>query len=149
MQLIYILKLSDSKTSVEVVTQETLADFSHMPFDSGVTLNYIYVKNDTVFIVETSTDDRTERDDEVRILSADTGKEIYDRIFENTNFAVNVVDGGLLVSTLDGWTYISPDGQEKSGSDDISPFSKAGFLLVDETICIATNIEGLLSLDVN
>ena len=79
---LYILKLSDSKTSVEVVTQETLADFSHMPFDSGVTLNYIYVKNDTVFIVETSTDDRTERDDEVRILSADTGKEIYNRMFE-------------------------------------------------------------------
>ena len=152
---LYILKLSDDKTSVEVVAQENLVDSSYLPF-GGVTFNYIYVKNDTVFIVETSTDDSreyicydgTERDDKVRILSADTGKEIYNRMFENTNFAVNVNYGGLLVSTLDGWTYISPDGKEKSGSDDISQFSEAGFLIVDETLCIKTDSEVQLTFDV-
>ena len=152
---LYILKLSEDKTSVEVVTQENLADSSYVPF-GGVTSNYIYVKNDTVFIIETSIDDSketicydgTERDDKVRILSADTGKEIYNRMFENTNFAVNVNYGGLLVSTLDGWTYISPDGKEKSGRDDISPFSEAGFLLVNKTLCIKTDSEVQLTLDV-
>ena len=152
---LYILKLNDGKTSVEVVAQENLADSSYLPF-GGVTSNYIYVKNDTVFILETSTDDSreyicydgTERDDKVRILSADTGKEIYNRQFENTNFAVNVKYGGLLVSTLDGWTYISPDGKEKSGSDDISQFSEAGFLLVDETLCIKADSEVQLTLNV-
>ena len=153
---LYIFKLSDDKTSVELVAQENLAD-SSAPFDGG-TFNYIYVKNHTVFIVETSIDysedrgvcyDESDKDNKVRILSTDGGKEIYSKLFESTNFAVNVNYGGLLISTLDGWTYISPDGKEKSGSEDISKLSKAEFKLVNETIFIETNYsEGLSTLDV-
>ena len=152
---LYILRLNNDKTSVSVVAREALTHSGMWPF-IGDTADLIYVKNNKVFLVKRSLEhseedicyDGTDRDDNVRIISADTGKEIYNKQFKNTNFAVNVIDGGLLVSTLDGWTYIFPDGKEKSGYEDISSFSEAEFQLVNETICISTEIEGLLSLDV-
>ena len=174
----YILKLNDDKTAVTLVTQETLNDsynYTNGTYES--VKNNIYAKNDKVFLVKTSTGEewstcsyRSSGVTEIRIVSAaNNGKETYKKSFENVNFILNVQDGGLLISTTDGWTYISPEGKEKSGNDDISSIRSYSYgdyygdyyysdyyyygynatpQLIDGTVYIAAGWEGIYSLDV-
>ena len=174
----YILKLNDDKTAVTLVTQETLNDsynYTNGTYES--VKNNIYAKNDKVFLVKTSTGEewntcsyRSSGVTEIRIVSAaNNGKETYKKSFENVNFILNVQDGGLLISTTDGWTYISPEGKEKSGDDDISSIRSYSYgdyygdyyysdyyyygynatpQLIDGTVYIAAGWEGVYSLDV-
>ena len=172
----YILKLNEDKAAAKVVAKETLTDshsYNNNSYESVA--NNIYVKNDKVFFVKTFYGEnwqecsyRSSGTTEVRIVSADNGKEIYKKSFENSNFAMSVADGGLLLSTHDGWTYIAPDGKEKSGDDDISSsvnsysyyggyydygypygnYYSAAPQLIDGTVYIAAGWEGIYALDV-
>ena len=173
----YILKLNDDKTAVKkVVKKETLTDsyaYSGSQYES--VSNNVYAKNNKVFFVKTSTGEewntcsyRSSGVTEVRIVSASDGKEIYKKSFENANFVMDVQDGGLLLSTHDGWTYIAPDGKEKSGDDDISssansysyyggdydysvPYGNYYSALpqfIDGTVYIAAGWDGIYALDV-
>ena len=172
----YILKLKEDKAAVKVVAKETLTDSSGYDHDSYESVsNNIYAKNDKVFFVKTFTGEnwnecsyRSSGTTEVRIVSADNGKETYKKSFVNANFAMSVQDGGLLLSTPDGWTYISPDGKETSGDDDISsslnsysyyggyydynyPYGNyytAAPQFIDGTVYIAAGWDGIYSLDV-
>ena len=172
----YILKLNEDKAAAKVVAKETLTDshsYNNNSYESVA--NNVYVKNDKVFFVKTFYGEnwqecsyRSSGTTEVRIVSADNGKEIYKKSFENSNFAMSVADGGLLLSTHDGWTYIAPDGKEKSGDDDISSsvnsysyyggyydygypygnYYSAAPQLIDGTVYIAAGWDGIYSLNV-
>ena len=170
----YILKLNNEKTAVKVVKKEILTDSYGYDRDSYESVsNSVYTKNDKVFFVKTSTGEewntcsyRSSGVTEVRIISADNGKEIYKKSFENVNFVMDVQDGGVLLSTHDGWTYISPDGKEKSGDDDISSVRYYGGYyygyydyyyyysyrsapqLIDGTLYIAAGWDGIYSFNV-
>ena len=172
----YILKLNEDKAAVKVVAKETLTDSRNYDNNSyEYVANNVYVKNDKVFFVKTLTGEnwnecsyRSSGVTEVRIVSADSGKEIYKKSFESANFAMSVEDGGLLLSTHDGWTYIAPDGKEKSGDDDISSsvnsysyyggyydydypygnYYSAAPQLIDGMLYIAAGWEGIYALDV-
>ena len=166
----YILKLNEDKAAVKVVTQETLS-YSY-GYDGDVyesVYDSVYPKNDKVFFVKVSTGEqwntcsyRTEKHYEIRIVSASDGKETYKKSFDNAKSVLDVNDGGILLSTADGWTYISPDGKEKSGSENISSVSSYGYdyydsyyyyynakpQLIDGKIYIAAGWDGIYSLDV-
>ena len=163
----YILKLNDSKTAVKVVKKETLTNsygYSDGKYESVA--SNVYAKNDKVFFVKILTGEewntcsyRTSGTTEVRVISAADGRELYKKSFDNAKSILNVNDGGLLVPTTDGWTYIAPDGKEKSGSDDISSansYSYYGYRdgyvaepqLIDGKIYIAAGWDGIYSLNV-
>ena len=172
----YILKLNEDKAAAKVVAKETLTNshsYNNNSYESVA--NNVYVKNDKVFFVKTFYGEnwqecsyRSSGTTEVRIISADNGKEIYKKSFENSNFAMSVQDGGVLLSTHDGWTYIAPDGKEKSGDDNISSsvnsysyyggyydygypygnYYNAAPQFVDGTVYIAAGWEGIYALDV-
>ena len=163
----YILKLNNEKTAVKVVAKETLTDsygYTNGKYES--VSNNIYVKNDKVFFVRTSTGEewntcsyRRSGATEIRIVSAENGKETYKKSFANVNFAMNVHDGGVILSTKEGWTYIAPDGKEKSGGDDISGnnysyydyryyYHNALPQLIDGTVYVAAGWDGIYSFDV-
>ena len=163
----YILKLNDSKTAVKVVKKETLTNsygYSDGKYESIA--SNVYAKNDKVFFVKTSTGEewntcsyRTSGTTEVRVISSADGRELYKKSFDNAKSILNVNNGGLLVSTTDGWTYIAPDGKEKSGSDDISfanSYSYYGYRdnysaepqFIDGKIYIAAGWDGIYSLNV-
>ena len=165
----YILKLNKDKTAVKVVKKETLSDsygYNGNKYES--VSNSVYPKNDKVFFVKTSMGEewgscsyKSGSVTEIRIVSASDGKEIYKKSFENANSALNVNDGGVLVSTTDGWTYIAPDGREKSGDDDISSASSSYYYsyysyysyksepqFIDGTVYIAAGWDGIYSLNV-
>ena len=163
----YILKLNKDKTAVKVVKKETLTNsygYNGNKYES--VSSSVYPKNDKVFFVKTSTGEewntcsyRSSGTTEIRVVSASDGKEIHKKSFDNANFVMNVNDGGLLVSTTDGWTYIAPDGKEKSGDDDISSASHYSYYgyrdtyssepqLIDGKIYIAAGWDGIYSLDV-
>ncbi|MBP5405852.1 beta-propeller domain-containing protein [bacterium] len=169
----YILKLTEDKSAAKVVAKETLTDsygYNQNSYES--VSNSVYPKNDKVFFVKTFTGEnwnecsyRSSGVTEIRIVSASDGKETYKKSFENANFAMSVQDGGLLLSTHDGWTYIAPDGKEKSGDDDISSVRSYSYgdyydyyydyypynavpQLIDGKIYIAAGWEGIYSLNV-
>ena len=169
----YILKLNEDKAAASVVAKETLTDFhgyTNGKYESVA--NNVYPKNDKVFFVTTLIGEewstcsyRSSGTTEIRIVSAESGKEIYKKSFENANFAMNVQDGGVLLSTHDGWTYIAPDGKEKSGDDDISSvrsysygdyyydyygyyYSNSAPQLIDGTVYIAAGWDGIYTLNV-
>ena len=164
----YILKLNEDKAAAKVVAKETLTDSYTYNNDSYESVaNDIYPKNDKVFFVQTLTGEnwnecsyRSSGTTEVRIVSADNGKETYKKSFKNANFVMNVQDGGVLLSTTEGWTYIAPDGKEKSGNDDISSIRSYSYYdyyryyynaepqLIDGTIYLAAGWDGIYSLDV-
>ena len=175
----YVLKLSEDKTAAKVVAKETLTDSHGYDYDSYESVsNNIYVKNDKVFFVRTSTGEewntcsyRRSGATEIRIVSAENGKETYKKSFANVNFAMNVHDGGVILSTKEGWTYIAPDGKEKSGDDNISSsvnsysyygdyyydsydyyygyyYYDAAPQLIDGTLYIAAGWDGIYALDV-
>ena len=169
----YILKLNEDKAAATVVAKETLTD-SHGYTDGKYesVSNSVAVKNDKVFFVKTFTGEtwnecsyRSSGTTEVRIVSASDGKETYKKSFENANFAMGVQNGGLLLSTHDGWTYIAPDGKEKSGDDDISNVRSYSYgdyyydyyygysydatpQLIDGTIYMAAGWDGIVSINV-
>ena len=171
---INILKLNEDKAAAKVVTKENLTDSRGCNHNSCESVsNSVYLKNDKVFFVKTLTGDewntcsyRSSGTTEVRIVAASDGKEIYKKSFENANFAMSVQNGGLLLSTHDGWTYIAPDGQEKSGDDDISNVRSYSYgdyyydsyygyysynadpQLIDGTIYIAAGWDGVVSINV-
>ena len=170
----YILKLNEDKAAAKVVAKETLTD--SYGYDSDYSYetvsNNVSVKNDKVFFIKTFTGEtwnecsyRSSGTTEVRIVSASDGKETYKKSFENANFAMSVQNGGVLLSTHDGWTYIAPDGKEKSGDDDISNvrlYSYGDYYydyyyaysydavpqLIDGTIYLAAGWEGIVSINV-
>ena len=172
----YILKLNEDKTAAKVVAKETLTDSRGYDHDSYESVsNSIYAKDNKIFFVKTFTGEnwnecsyRSSGTTEVRIISADNGKETYKKSFVNANLAMSVQDGGLLLSTPDGWTYISPDGKEKSGDENISsslnsysyyggyydyayPYGNYYTVapqLIDGTVYIAAGWDGIYSLDV-
>lgn len=163
----YILKLNDSKTAVKVVKKETVGNsYSYSDGKYESTANNVYAKNDKVFFVKTSTGEewntcsyRSSGTTEIRLVSAADGRELYKKSFDKARSILNVNDGGLLVSTTEGWTYITPDGKEKSGDDDISfasSYSYYGYRdtynsepqLIDGKIYIAAGWEGIVSINV-
>ncbi len=163
----YILKLNDNKTAVEVVKKETVSNsYSYSDGKYESTANNVYAKNDKVFFVKTFTGEewntcsyRSSGTTEIRLVSAADGRELYKKSFDNAKSILNVNDGGMLVSTTEGWTYIAPDGKEKSGNDDISSanyYSYYGYRdpysatpqLIDGTVYLAAGWDGIYSLDV-
>ena len=163
----YILKLNDNKTAVEVVKKETVSNsYSYSDGKYESTANNVYAKNDKVFFVKTSTGEewntcsyRSSGTTEIRLVSAADGRELYKKSFDNAKSILNVNDGGLLVSTTEGWTYIAPDGKEKSGSNDISFASYYNYYgyrdtynsepqIIDGKIYIAAGWDGIYSLNV-
>ena len=169
----YILKLNEDKVAASVIAKETLTD-SHGYTDGKYesVSNNVYPKNDKVFFVKTFMGEtwnecsyRSSGTTEVRIVSAESGKETYKKSFENANFVMSVENGGVLISTHDGWTYIAPDGKEKSGDDDISSVNSYSYgdyyydyyygysysaapQLIDGTIYIAAGWDGIVSINV-
>ena len=166
----YILELNDSKTAVKVIRKEALS-YSYR-YNSNVyesVYDSAYAKNDKVFFVRASTGEewntcsyRTEQHYDVRIVSASDGNETFSKSFENANSAYDVNDGGILLSTHDGWTYIAPDGKEKSGNKNISSISSynSGYYdsyyyyynakpqLIDGTVYVAADWDGIYSLKI-
>lgn len=163
----YILKLNDSKTAVKVVKKETMTNsygYNGDKYES--TANNAYAKNDKVFFVKTMVGEEwntcsysTSGTTEIRLVSAADGRELYKKSFDKARSILNVNDGGLLVSTTEGWTYITPDGKEKSGDDDISSASHYSYYgyrdtynsepqLIDGKIYIAAGWDGIYSLKV-
>ena len=84
---------------------------------------------------------------------------------------MNVHDGGVILSTKEGWTYIAPDGKEKSGDDNISSSVNSSYYygdyyydsydyyygyyyydaapqLIDGTLYIAAGWDGIYSFNV-
>ncbi|MBP5591244.1 beta-propeller domain-containing protein [bacterium] len=165
---INILKLNEDKTSATVVAKETLTDSYGYNQDSYESVaNNVYAKDDKVFFVKTLTGEnwnycsyRSSGVTEVRLISASDGKETYKKSFENANFVMNVQDGGIILSTTEGWTYIDPDGKEKSGDYDISSaraYSYSDYWrgnygiepqLIDGIVYIAAGWEGVVSINV-
>ena len=165
---INILKLNEDKTSATVVAKETLTDSYGYNYDSYESVsNNIYPKDDKVFFVKTSTGEewntcsyRSSGTTEVRIVSASDGKDIYKKSFDNANFVMNVNEGGVILSTTEGWTYIAPDGKEKSGDYDISSARAYSYgdywrgdygiepQLIDGIVYIAAGWEGVVSINV-
>lgn len=165
---INILKLNEDKAAATVVAKETLTDSYGYKYDSYESVsNNIYPKDDKVFFVKTLTGEewnacyyRSSGVTEVRLISASDGKETYKKSFENANFVMNVQDGGIILSTTEGWTYIDPDGGEKSGDYDISSaraYSYSDYWrgnygiepqLIDGTIYMAAGWEGVVSINV-
>lgn len=164
---INILKLNEDKTSATVVAKETLTDsygYNQNSYES--VSNNVYTKDDKVFFVKTLTGEewntcsyRSSGVTEVRLISASDGKEIYKKSFENANFVMNVNEGGVILSTTEGWTYIAPDGGEKSGNFDISSaraYSYSDYWrdygvepqLIEGTVYIAAGWEGVVSINV-
>ena len=171
----YVLKLGRDRTTTSVVAKETLHDHDSYDLDKNYENleNYVYVKNDKVFFVKIFTEQNwrtcpivNRGTTEVRIVSAENGQEIYKKSFENTNFIMSVQNGGVLLPTPDGWTYIDPDGMEKSGNQNISSlnglpcddltcqgishidyYNKTP-LLIDGTVYIAAGWDGIYALDV-
>ena len=161
----YILKLNEDKTAVSVVKKETFTDsFLDYLDDSWVQKDLsheTFIKNDKVFFVKISKESEHGDDSykeqsiyEVRIVSAADGKEIYKKSFEDANYVTNVNNGGILLSTSDGWTYIAPDGTEKSGEDDISfatfywhSYRVSEPQLIDGKIYIAAGYDGIYALN--
>ena len=163
----YILKLNEDKTAVKVVKKETLTNsYGYTDGKYESLASSVYAKNDKVFFVKTSTGEewstcsyRTSGVTEIRLVSAADGRELYKKSFDNAKSILNVNDGGLLVSTTDGWTYVALDGKEKSGNDDISSanyYSYYGYRdpysatpqLIDGTVYLAAGWDGIYSLDV-
>ena len=163
----YILKLNEDKTAVKVVKKETLTNSYGYTNDKYESLaNNVYIKNDKVFFVKISTGEewntcsyRTEKHYEIRLVSAADGRELYKKSFDNVKSVLDVNDGGVLLSTSDGWIYIAPDGKEKSGDENISATSSysnydyryyynADPQLIDGTVYIAAGWEGIYALDV-
>ena len=171
----YILELNEDKTTTSVVAKETLHDHDSYDLDKNYESleNYVYVKNDKVFLVKILTGQNwstcptvNRKTTEVRIVSAENGQDIYKKSFENTNFIMNVQDGGVLLSTTGGWTYIDPDGREKSGNQDISglnvlpcddltcqdlyyiDYYNKTPQLIDGTVYVAAEWDGIYALDV-
>ncbi|MBP5436260.1 beta-propeller domain-containing protein [bacterium] len=166
----YILELNDSKTAVKVIRKEALS-YSYR-YNSNVyesVYDSAYAKNDKVFFVRASTGEewntcsyRTEQHYDVRIVSASDGNETFSKSFENANSAYDVNDGGILLSTHDGWRYIAPDGKEKSGNKNISSISSynSGYYdsyyyyynakpqLIDGTVYVAADWDGIYSLKI-
>ena len=163
----YILKLNDNKTAVEVVKKETMTNSYGYNGDKYESVaNNVYAKSDKVFFVKTMVGEewnscsyRSSGTTEIRLVSAADGRELYKKSFDNAKSILNVNDGGMLVSTTEGWTYIAPDGKEKSGSDDISFASYYNYYgyrdtynsepqLIDGKIYIAAGWDGIYSLNV-
>jgi len=166
----YILKLNADKTAVKVIKKETLSYSYGYNGDKYESVDdSVYVKNDKVFFARASIGEewsscsyRTEKHYDVRIVSASDGKETYKKSFDNANSLLDVNDGGVLLSIKDGWTYIAPDGKEKSGDDNISSVSSYGYgyydyyyydrsaqpQLIDGTVYIAAGWDGIYSLKV-
>ena len=171
----YILKLNDNKTAAKVVTKKTITNsynYSNGKYD--YVSNSAVVKNDKVFLIGISTGEewgtcsyKTSGVTEISIVSASDGREIYKKSFENANFVLDVQDGGVILSTPDGWTYISQDGREKSGEDNISSSVNSYYYgdyyydsyygyysyntnpqLIDGTVYIAAGWDGIYSLNV-
>lgn len=49
----------------------------------------------------------------IKVIS-DKGKKVFDKTFEGEKQWNNVRDGGFLVLTDQNWTYITPEGKEKT-----------------------------------
>jgi hypothetical protein len=80
------------------------------------------------------------------------GSETYKKLLKDTNSDLDVQDGGVLLSTKQGWTYIAPDGREKSGNYEsenllsISDLDQAQ--LIDNTVYVSGNTDGIVVIDV-
>ncbi len=158
----YILKLNVEKTSANVVKKISLVDSnnSHDRIYEYVS-NSVYIKKDKIFLVKTtitknlkecSYRSRNTRDSEIKIVSVEDGGETYKKLLKDTNSDLDVQDGGVLLSTKQGWTYIAPDGREKSGNYEsenllsISDLDRAQ--LIDNTVYVSGNTDGIVVIDV-
>jgi len=156
---IYILELNADKTGVCVIKKETVEDYTYEKDLSKTTWQHghVYWKNNGVILVSDAESTLVEgcsytnaNPSTVKIISA-KGEEVFNKTFEGEKFLNDVRDGGFLVLTDKNWTYITPDGKEKTGvfSDDIdTSHSFSSSQLIDGKIYLPVRGSGIVTLDV-
>lgn len=121
----YILKLNADKTAVKVVKHETMKssyEYKNNRYES-VSDSFI-IKNNKVFLLKNSSGEewdtcsyRSQSKYDIRLVSAETGKEIKGESVENASAVGSVKDGGLIFKTAEGLKYIDENGKAKKISE--------------------------------
>ena len=159
----YILELNADKTGVCVIKKETVEDYTYENTKKdGVSKTtkqhgYSYPKNNTIFL--TSNVDSVsvencrytkETPSSIKVIS-NKGKKVFDKTFEGEKLLNNVRDGGFLVLTDQNWTYITPDGKEKSGifSSEINISNTlSSSQLINDKIYLPVSGSGIVTIDI-
>ena len=159
----YILELNADKTGVCVVKQETVEDYTYESLEeegvSKTTRQYghSYPKNNALFLTS-DTDSISvencrytkETTSSIKVIS-DKGKEVFNKTFEGKKLLNNVRDGGFLVLTDQNWTYVTPEGREKTGTFssgiNISNISSSSQFINDK-VYLPVNGSGIVVIDV-
>ena len=159
----YILELNADKTGVCVIKQETVEDYTYESLEeegvSKTTRQYghSYPKNNALFLTS-DTDSISvencrytkETPSSIKVIS-DKGKEVFNKTFEGKKLLNNVHDGGFLVLTDQNWTYVTPEGREKTGTFssgiNISNISSSSQFINDK-VYLPVNGSGIVVIDV-
>ena len=159
----YILELNADKTGVCVIKKETVEDYTYENTEKdGVSKTtkqhgYSYPKNYTIFL--TSNVDSVsvencrytkETPSSIKVI-LNKGKKVFDKTFEGEKLLNNVRDGGFLVLTDQNWTYITPDGKEKSGifSSEINISNTlSSSQLINDKIYLPVSGSGIVTIDI-
>ena len=154
----YILKLNEEKSGVTVVKKETFDD-SHSSINSKyeVVSNPFFIKNNKVFFIKASTGDdwsqcryRNDAHYDIRLVSSESGKELYHGSFENIMESGSVKDGGIILKTTEDLIYIDENGksQHLASPADMSGMILSEAQLLDGIIHIPAGDYGFYSFDV-
>ena len=160
---VYILELNADKTGVCVIKKETVEDYTYENTEKDDLLKttrqhgYSYPKNNALFLTS-DVDSISVKDcrytketpSSIKVIS-NKGKQVFDKTFEGEKFLNDVRDGGFLVLTDKNWTYITPDGKEKTGafSNEINiSNSSSSSQLINGKIYLPVSGSGIITLDV-
>ena len=160
---VYILELNADKTGVCVIKKETVEDYTYENTEKDDLLKttrqhgYSYPKNNALFLTS-DVDSISVKDcrytketpSSIKVIS-NKGKQVFDKTFEGEKLLNDVRDGGFLVLTDKNWTYITPDGKEKTGvfSDEINiSNSSSSSQLINGKIYLPVSGSGIITLDV-
>ena len=159
----YILELNADKTGVCVIKQETVEHYTYERSEKEGFLKtttqygYSYPKNNALFLTS-DTDSISvencrytkETPSSIKVISNE-GKEVFNKTFEGKKLLNNVRDGGFLVLTDQNWTYITPEGMEKTGTIssgiNISNISSSSQFINDK-VYLPVNGSGIVVIDV-
>ena len=154
----YILKLNEDKNGVTVVKQETFDDsYSSINSKLNTVLNSFFIKNDKVFFIKDSTGAdwsqcryRNDAHYDIRLVSSESGKELYHGSFENIMDSGSVKDGGIILKTTENLIYIDENGKSKhlASPADMSGMILSEAQLLDGRINIPAGNYGFYSFDV-
>ncbi len=159
----YILELNADKTGVCVIRKETVEDYTYENTEKdGLSKttrqhSYSYPKNNALFLTS-DVDSISVKDcrytketpSSIKVIS-NKGKQVFDKTFEGEKLLNDVRDGGFLVLRDQNWTYITPDGKEKTGafSNEINiSNSSSSSQLINGKIYLPVSGSGIITLDV-